>query len=169
MKVRCIDPGDIQNLQKDKIYEVKELSTTNIYLLDRKARAQYSLKRFNLINDDGTEIYLKDFTNYYKNNNKISTIIPVIFRNNKVKYSYKDNSYLISFRDKLCDINEIFMIISRFTNKYGYLEYKIKSLSKHDIIYITHNQIHTNFYNIDKNDAINMLRRTKILKIKDKI
>jgi len=81
MKVRCIDPGDIQNLQKDKIYEVKTLDVGIITLLDRKARAQYSHKRFNLLKDNGTEIYLKDFTDNYKSNvyNKNPIIKPPLY------------------------------------------------------------------------------------------
>ena len=176
MKVKCIDPGDIENLQKDKIYEVKTLDVGLITLLDIKARAQYSHKRFNLLYND-KEIYLKDFVDIYKNkvcnkssNNSNINDINLIFKNKKVRYNYKENSYLISYKDKLCDLNEIFIIFSIFRNKYGHTEYKLKSLSKKDIwLYVNHNQIHTNFYNIDKDDAINTLRRNKILKIKDKI
>jgi hypothetical protein len=172
MKVRCIEPGDIQNLQKDKIYEVKTLDVDIITLLDRKARAQYSHKRFNLLKDDGTEIYLKDFTDNYKSNvyNKNpNNKTDLIFKNKKVKYNLILNSFLISYTDKFCDINDIIETMSFIRNRFGNTEIILKNLSKHKQFKVYYNDIHRNFYNIDKIDAINMLRRNKIQKIKSKI
>ena len=172
MKVRCIDPGDIQNLQKDKIYEVKTLDVGIITLLDRKARAQYSHKRFNLLKDNGTEIYLKDFTDNYKSNvynKKPNNKTALIFKNKKVKYNLILNSFLISYTDKFSNVNDIIQIVSINRNSFGQMEIFLFNLSNHEQFKVYYNDIHRNFYNIYKYDAINMLRRTKILKIKEKI
>ena len=172
MKVRCIDPGDIQNLQKDKIYDVKTLDVGIITLLDRKARAQYSHKRFNLLKDNGTEIYLKDFTDNYKSNvyNKNpNNKTALIFKNKKVKYNLILNSFLISYTDKFSNVNDIIQIVSINRNSFGQMEIFLFNLSNHEQFKVYYNDIHRNFYNIYKYDAINMLRRTKILKIKEKI
>jgi hypothetical protein len=177
MKVRCIDPGDIQNLQKDKIYEVKTLDVGIITLLDRKARAQYSHKRFNLLKDNGTEIYLKDFTDNYKSNvynKKPNNKTALIFKNKKVKYNLILNSFLISYTDKFSNVNDIIQIVSINRNSFGrngfgQMEIFLFNLSNHEQFKVYYNDIHRNFYNIDKIDAINMLRRNKIQKIKSKI
>ncbi|MFA5586248.1 MAG: hypothetical protein WDA02_06835 [Saccharofermentanales bacterium] len=172
MKVRCIDPGDIQNLQKDKIYDVKTLDVGIITLLDRKARAQYSHKRFNLLKDNGTEIYLKDFTDNYKSNvynKKPNNKTALIFKNKKVKYNLILNSFLISYTDKFSNVNDIIQIVSINRNSFGQMEIFLFNLSNHEQFKVYYNDIHRNFYNIYKYDAINMLRRTKILKIKEKI
>ena len=81
---------------------------------------------------------------------------------------------MISYTDKFSNVNDIIQIVSINRNSFGrngfgQMEIFLFNLSNHEQFKVYYNDIHRNFYNIDKIDAINMLRRNKIQKIKSKI
>lgn len=170
MKVRCIDAGDIKNLENGKIYPVKTLYKKNIQLLDEKAKAQYSLNRFVLVQYDNCKFDVDIPLTLIIN--KLESKSHIVYRNKKVIYDINKNKYLISYRDKLDGVisNEVYQIKEVFSNQHGNTIICIKCMTSHsENIFIGWNDVHQNFYQLSDDDALSIMRKRKIENIKNRI
>lgn len=164
MKVRCINAGDIKNIQNNKIYSVAFLTKTNVKLLDPYARSNYSIKRFNIICDE--EIPLSEFVNNFGSLGKKS----YIYKSPRISYDFSKKGYLISFRHKIKGVKEddIFEFHSFKKNIFGRTVLTMYNIVTNYRIDVEFPDISRNFYNIEEWEVLGKMRREKIQRIKNK-
>lgn len=168
--VKCIDNNNIQNVELNKLYSVSLLTKTTVKLLDTVTRLNYSTKRFTIIEYNGEffNIPLEKFINIYFQNfpNK-----KPIYISKRIIYNLKIGGYLISFRNKIknVEVDDVFKIKSFFKNGFGTKSYYLININTNKIITVENSQIFTNFYNIEKCEVSYKMRKQKIEKIKNKL
>lgn len=165
MKVRCINTGDIKNIQNNKIYSVAFLTKTNVKLLDPYARSNYSIKRFSIIDED-KEILLSEYIDKFKSLPKNA----YIYKSPRINYDFLKKGYLISFRHKIKGVKEddIFEYRTFTKNYFGRTVVTMYNIVTNYRIDVEFPDISRNFYNIEEWEVLGKMRREKIQRIKSK-
>ena len=161
MKVKCIYAGNIKTLENDKIYSIAFLTKNNVKLLDKYARLNYSIKRFNII-QNGVEIPLSEYVSNFDKTN--------IYQSNRITYNLSKNGYLIAFRNGINGVNEndIFKVLSFTKNYFGATILTMFNVITKYRICIEYSKISSYFYNIDDYEVLSILRMQKLQKIKNR-
>lgn len=168
--VKCIDNNNIQNVELNNLYSVSLLTKTNVKLLDAYARLNYSIKRFNIVEYNGEifNIPLEQFVDKYLEKYPKSKLLYI---SKRIIYDLKIGGYLISFRNKLknVEVDDVFKIKLFFKNGFGTKSYYLININTNKIITVENSQICRNFYNIEKCEISYKMRKQKIEKIKNKL
>lgn len=174
MKVKCINASNIKSLENDKIYTVKRLNKSFILLLDIKSKSLYSIKRFNIVEFNGETFDNFSLINFIKNkliNNEFNEFNES-YINKRIIYNIIDGKYLLCYNNKINNlkIGEVYKILKVYRGNSFDIMINLKSVSSfenNELIILKYNNIHQNFYQLDDDESVSLIRLSKIKKLKN--